>query len=126
VRASSEAEPHSRGRPSLERGGNSLEGRPVLERGGTLPEGRPALERGEVSFVRCRAPRVKQSFARGGLGLTVLVDRWGRRVHRPRRWAVTLCVMFCESVCVILGKKWIFPGRSGTPKSNSKRLAILA
>jgi hypothetical protein len=70
VRASSEAEPHPRGRPAL-------------ERGGTSPRGLPALKRGEVSFVRCRAPRAKRSFARGRLGLTVLAGRWGRQIHGP-------------------------------------------
>jgi hypothetical protein len=97
VRASSEAEPHPRGRPALERGRTSPEGatnpraRRNLTRGGDRPlseaephpRRRPALERGEVSFVRCRAPRANCSFARGGLGLTVLVGRWGRQVHGP-------------------------------------------
>jgi hypothetical protein len=62
MRASSEAESSPRGRPALERGGVS-------------PEGRPALKRGRVSLVRRCVPRAKQSFARGGLGLTVLVGR---------------------------------------------------
>jgi hypothetical protein len=57
VRALSEAEPH--------------------------PRGRPALERGGVSLVRCYGPRAKRSFARGWLALTVLVGRWGRQVHGP-------------------------------------------
>jgi hypothetical protein len=62
VRASSEAEIRSRGYLALERGGAS-------------PEGRTALKQGEVSIVRCCAPRAKRSFARGWLGLTVLVGR---------------------------------------------------
>jgi hypothetical protein len=67
VRASSDG-PRARG--SLTRGGiqPSSKAEPHLR-------GRPALERGGVSLVRCRIPRVKWSFTRGGLGLTVLVGR---------------------------------------------------
>jgi hypothetical protein len=82
VRASSEAESHLRGRPSLERGGTSREGAPGprerrnLTRGGArpsskaepYPRGRPALERGGDSLVWCCSPRAKRSFARGWLG----------------------------------------------------------
>jgi hypothetical protein len=42
----------------------------ALERGAVSPEGRPTLERGEVSVVRRRAPRARQSFARGVPGPT--------------------------------------------------------
>jgi hypothetical protein len=66
VRASSEAEPHPKGRPALERSGTSSEGasspraKRNLTRGGVQPlskaephlRGRPALERGGVSLVR--------------------------------------------------------------------------
>jgi hypothetical protein len=112
---------------SLERGGDSLEGvsgpqaRRSLTRGGDQPSseaephprGRPALERGGVSLVRCCAPRAKQSFARGGLGLTVLVGRWGRQVRGPLPlgrdrlgrvlwlWGC-LCFVICE-------RKWSSP-----------------
>jgi hypothetical protein len=108
VRDSSEAETRVRGCLALERGGVSPEGatsprarwrltragdqpsseeephprgRPALERGGTSPEG--ASDRGGVSIVRCCAPRAKRSFARGWLGLTVLVGRWGRQDRGP-------------------------------------------
>jgi hypothetical protein len=66
----------------LERGGTSLEGRLAPERGGTSLEGgdqpsseakphsrgRPALKRGGGLPVHWRAPRAKQSSARGWLG----------------------------------------------------------
>jgi hypothetical protein len=58
-------------------------GRPALERGGISPEGATS-PRARRSFVRAMPPpRTKQSFARGGLGLTVLAGRWGRQVHGP-------------------------------------------
>jgi hypothetical protein len=62
VRASSEVEPHPRGRPALERGGDSL-------------------------AWRC-APRAKRRFRPRVVGSTVLVGRWGHQGHGPRRWAV--------------------------------------
>jgi hypothetical protein len=52
VRASGEAESHPRGRPALERGGNSPEGGPSLERGGNSPEG-------------ATSPRVRRNLTRG-------------------------------------------------------------
>jgi hypothetical protein len=57
VRASSEAETRSRGYLALERGG--------------------------VSLVRRCALRAKRNFARGWLGLTVLVGRWGHQDRGP-------------------------------------------
>jgi hypothetical protein len=82
VRSSSEAGPHPRGRPALQRGGTSPEeaigprARGNLTRGGDRPSseaephprGRPALEQGGGSLVQCCAPRAKRSSARGWLG----------------------------------------------------------
>jgi hypothetical protein len=97
VRASSEAESHTRGRLAVERGGTLPVGaidprvRRNLTRGGDqpsseaepYPRGRPALERGGVSLVGRCAPRAKRSFARGGQGLTITVGRWGRQGRGP-------------------------------------------
>jgi hypothetical protein len=66
VRPSSEAEPHPRGRPALERGGASPEGRLALERGGASPEGRLALERGGASPEGVSRPRARRILTRGG------------------------------------------------------------
>jgi hypothetical protein len=70
VRASSEGASSPRARQSLARGGvqpsNEAE---------SHPRGRPSLEQGGALSVWCRIPRAKRSFARGGLGLSVLVGR---------------------------------------------------
>jgi hypothetical protein len=58
---SSEAEPHPRGRPALERGGTSPKGACSLERGGASPEGHPALERGGPSPEGASNPRARRS-----------------------------------------------------------------
>jgi hypothetical protein len=84
VKASSKAETHPRGvsgprvRRNLTRGGvwPSSEADPH-------PRGCPALERGGTSIVWSCAPRAKRSFARGWLGLTVLVGRWGHQDCGP-------------------------------------------
>jgi hypothetical protein len=109
MRASSEAESRPRGRPALERGGVSPEGRPALERGGVLPEGVFSHRARQSLSAWCRIPRAKRSFARGGLGLTVLVGRWGRQVRGPLplgrdRLERVLCLCF-----VICKRKWGFP-----------------
>jgi hypothetical protein len=65
VRASSEAESHPRGRPALERGGNSPEGATNLRAMRELVSA-PLCPSSEAEF----RPRVA--------GLTVLVGRWGR------------------------------------------------
>jgi hypothetical protein len=77
VRTSSETESHPRGRPALERGGVSPPGGGVQpsSEAESRPRGRLPLERGGVSLVRRRVPRARRSFAKGGLGLTVLVGR---------------------------------------------------
>jgi hypothetical protein len=76
VRPSSEAEPHPRGRPALERGGASPEGasrhraRQILTRGGVPPSskadpqlrGRPALERGGSSPEGAPSSRARREF----------------------------------------------------------------
>jgi hypothetical protein len=91
ARASSEAEPHLRGRPALGQGGSSPEGvsnprvRRSLTRGGVQPSsvaeshsrGRPALERGGVLAIWRCTPREKWSFARGVPGPIDLVGRRG-------------------------------------------------
>jgi hypothetical protein len=69
-----------------------------------------ALERGGVSLARCRIPWAKQSFAREGLGLTVLVGRWGRgplllgcdRLERVLCFVNSFCFVICEI-------KWVSP-----------------
>jgi hypothetical protein len=133
VRASSEAEPHPRERPALERGGTSPEGASSpragrnLTRGGVRPSseaephprGRPSLERGGVSLVRCCAPRARRSFARGWLGLTVLVGRRGRQVRGPLplgRGRFRVCFIVVRSfVFCFFERKWVFPGCLGDP-----------
>jgi hypothetical protein len=84
VKASSEAETHLRGvsgpraRRNLTRGGvwpSSVEE--------PHPRGRPTLERGGTSILWSCAPRAKWSFARGWLGLTVLVGHRGRQDRGP-------------------------------------------
>jgi hypothetical protein len=97
ARASSEAEPHPRGCPALERGGDAPEGasspraRWRLTRGGVQPpseaethsRGRSALERGGTSLEGASTPRARRSFARGWPGLAALVGRWGHQVRGP-------------------------------------------
>jgi hypothetical protein len=121
----------ARARESLERGGDSLKGasgprarRNLTQRGGQpsseaepYSRGRSALERGGVSLVRCRTPRAKRSFARGWLGLTVLVGCWGRQDRGPLllicdcfRRVLSLCVRLCFVIC---GRKCVFSGYSG-------------
>jgi hypothetical protein len=68
----------SRERWNLTRGGIQLSSEAEPH-----PKGRPALERGGVLLVWCRAPRANLSFARGWLGLIVLVGRWGRQDRGP-------------------------------------------
>jgi hypothetical protein len=116
VRASSEAEPHPRGRPALERGGTSPEGafspraRRNLTRGVTSPRARW----GFVRAVPC--PSSEAEFRPRGPGLTVLVGRWGRQVRGPLplgRDCVCLCfvslfALFCE-------RNGFSPGRLGDP-----------
>jgi hypothetical protein len=89
VQPSSEAEPHSRGRPPLERGG--------------------------VSLVRCCAPRAKRSFARGWPGLAALVGRWGRQVRGPLPLGHECVFVFCEFVCIICERNGVSPGCLGDP-----------
>jgi hypothetical protein len=116
ARDSSEAEPHPRGRPALERGGDSPVGasspraRQNLTRGG-----RPPLERGGVSLVRCCAPRAKRSFARGWPGLAALVGRWGRQVRGPLPLGHECVFVFCEFVCIICERNGVSPGCLGDP-----------
>jgi hypothetical protein len=80
VSASSEAETRSRGRPALEQDRTHPRGRPALKRGGTSPEGTSSPRRGRISIVWSCA---KRSFARGWLGLTVLVGHWGSQDRGP-------------------------------------------
>jgi hypothetical protein len=133
VRALSEAESRSRGRPSLEGGGDSPEGasspraRRSLARGGVQPSseaeshprGRPALERGGVSLVRCCVHGAKRSFARGGWGCLFWWAAEAARVVGPCHWAVIVLgafYCFCEFVFFCyLRKKMGFPGYLGDP-----------
>jgi hypothetical protein len=129
-----------RARESLERGGTSPEGATAVERGGTSPEGatgpqarrnltrggyqpssevephprgRPTLERGRDSLMWRCTPRAKWSFARGRLGLTILVGRRGRQDCGPplpsrdcfwARFTFVSSFVFC-----LLRKKMGFP-----------------
>jgi hypothetical protein len=83
VRASSEAEPHPRVRPALERGGVSPEGASTLERGGISPEGasNPRARRGIVSTVLC--PSSEAEFRPRGAGAV----RSGGPLRPPKPWA---------------------------------------
>jgi hypothetical protein len=84
VKASSEAEIHSRGRLAPERGG--------------------------VPLARGRAPRAKRSFARGWLGPTVLVGRWSLQDRGPL-FAVRDCLgVFYVGEFVYV---WLFAKESG-------------
>jgi hypothetical protein len=115
VRASSEAETRSRGCLALERGG-------TLSEGAASPRARRNLVRRGVqpsSEAGVLLVRAKRSFARGWLGLTVLVGRWGRQDRGPLllirdcfRRVLRLCVRLCFVIC---GRKWVFPGYLGDP-----------
>jgi hypothetical protein len=103
VRSSSEAEPHPRGRPALERGGNSPE---------------------EVTGPRARRrfagavprPSSEEEFLPRVAGTTVLVGRWGHQCRGLICRAVIylkgvlglFCFLFCES-------KWVAPDFLGDP-----------
>jgi hypothetical protein len=89
------------GRGSRYEGGEPVRASSEAE---TRSRGRPALERGGVSLVRCRTPRAKWSFARGWLGLTVLVGRWGRQVRGPRL-LIRDCFRRVLRGCVLLFEK---------------------
>jgi hypothetical protein len=62
--------------------------------------------------VWCCIPQAKRSLARGGLGLTVLVGRWGRQVRGPLPLGCDFleCVLcFVNSFVFCLRKKMGFP-----------------
>jgi hypothetical protein len=96
-----------RARWNLTRGGDC----PSSE-AGPHPRGPPALERGRGLLVRCRTPRAKQSSARGWLGRLSggplgPPGPWAREFILSV-FEVCLCFVFCES-------KWVFPDFLGDP-----------
>jgi hypothetical protein len=104
VGASSEAEPHPRGRLALQRGGPRPRGRPALERGGTSPEGvtGPRARWGFVSAVL--RPSSEAEFRSRVPGPTVLVGRWGHqgRDYVVRGLGLRICLCF-----VFDARKWV-------------------
>jgi hypothetical protein len=97
-------EPHSRGRPALERSGIPLEGRQPSSEAEPHPRGRLALERGEVLPVRRRLPRAKRSCARGCPG---------RLAGGPWAREFILLVLLGSFVFVFYEGKRVFPGCLG-------------
>jgi hypothetical protein len=70
----------------------------------------PAPERGRTLLMRCCTPRAKRSLARGWLGLTVLVDRWGLQDRGPL-FAICDCLgVFCVGEFVYVS---LFANESG-------------
>jgi hypothetical protein len=112
VQPPNEAEPHPRGRLSLERSGTSPKGasNPQVKR--TSPEGAssPRARRGFISAVLC--PSSEAEFRLRVVGPTVLVGRWGHLgrdyVARVLGLRICLCFAFYE-------RKWVFPGFLGDP-----------
>jgi hypothetical protein len=83
------------------------------------PRGQPALERGGVSLVRRCAPRAKRSFARGWLGR---LPWWAAGTTRAVGSCHLGCdrferVLGLRIVCVLFfsERKWVSPGFLGTP-----------
>jgi hypothetical protein len=119
VRSSSETEPCSRGRSTLDRDGSPPEGASSPRawrnpaRGGAQPPSeaephprvRPALERGEVLPARHHSPRAKRSSARGWLG-RLSGGSWARGF---------ILRVFLGSFEFFYEGKWFFPGCLGDP-----------
>jgi hypothetical protein len=94
VRASSEAEPHPRGRPAIERGGTSPEG-------ATSPRAR----RRRASVALC--PSSEAEFHPRVAGPTILAGRWGHQGRGPQLLGRDFLSMFLvgEFVCVLFFAK---------------------